>query len=93
LLVCTLLGPQEVKAMIPLRGVLLGIALTFAGTAAFLILVVRSLSRSASQAAIGLDVLFVMKGWMLYNPSYWLFVIMLLTSGFLIVTFRLRPIP
>jgi hypothetical protein len=31
LLVCTLLGPQEVKAMIPLRGVLLAIALTFAG--------------------------------------------------------------
>jgi hypothetical protein len=79
--------------MIPLRGVLFGIGLTIGGTAAFLILVVRSLSQSASRTAIGIDVLLVTKQWMLYNPSFWLFVVMLLASGFLIVTFRLRPIP
>jgi hypothetical protein len=79
--------------MIPLRGVLLGIGLTFGGTIAFLMLVVRSIRRTMPQAASGIDIIAVMKQWLLFNPLYWLVVVMFLASGVVIVTFRLRPVP
>jgi hypothetical protein len=79
--------------MIPLRGVLLGLALTFVGTIAFLVLVLRSISQNAQQAATGIDTMAVLKQWLLFNPLYWLFVLMVLASGVVVVAFRLRPLP
>ena len=79
--------------MIPLKGVLLGVGLTFAGTIAFLILVLRSVRQNAQQAATDINMIAVIKHWLLFNPLYWIFVVMFLASGVVIVAFRLRPLP
>ena len=79
--------------MIPLKGVLLGVGLTFAGTIAFLILVLRSIIQNAQPATADINMIAVVKHWLLFNPLYWIFVIMVLASGVVIVAFRLRPLP
>jgi hypothetical protein len=71
--------------MISLKGVLLGIALSFAGSVIYLAYWIRIIMQHApqptSEGVVGIDIISTIKMVMIHNPGYWLLVLVLMAAG------------
>jgi hypothetical protein len=78
--------------MISFKGMLLGIALSLAGTVAYILLKMFLILEQAhlpEGQQIGIDVL-VIRDWMVHDPRYWILVLGLMAMGCAIVYFSSR---
>jgi hypothetical protein len=83
--------------MIWLRGILLGVGLSFTGTIVYIVWTVRAISKvtpaSPDAGEVGWDVISLGRGLMLENSGYWVFVLSLMALGCSIAYLFQKPIP
>ena len=75
------------------RALVVGILMVIGSTAVYITSVVHSIAQAALPGMSPLDLDNVIMVSTIQSPAYWVMAVIFLTSGFVIVLFRLRPTP
>ena len=75
------------------RAFVVGILMVIGSTAVYITSVVHSIAQAALPGMSPLDLDNVIMVSTIHSPAYWVMAVIFLTSGFVIVMFRLQPTP
>jgi hypothetical protein len=75
------------------RALVVGILMVIGSTAVYITSVVHSIAQAALPGMSPLDLDNVIMVSTIHSPAYWVMAVIFLTSGFVIVMFRLQPTP
>jgi hypothetical protein len=75
------------------RALVVGVLMVIGSTAVYITSVVHSIAQAALPGMSPLDLENVIRASTIHSPAYWVMALIFLTSGFVIVLFRLRPTP
>ena len=75
------------------RALVVGVLMVIGSTAVYITSVVHSIAQAKLPGMSPLDLEDVIRASTIHSPAYWVMAVIFLTSGFVIVLFRLRPTP